>query len=92
MPVVLNMHHPGVKDRVNHADALYVGRPTKWGNPFEIGLDEDRASVVIKYEEWLMKNEELLSEVGELRGENLACWCAPLVCHADVLIRLANGD
>jgi len=28
----------------------------------------------------------------ELRGKNLACWCAPSdPCHADVLIALANG-
>lgn len=27
-----------------------------------------------------------------LRGKNLACWCKPgTPCHADVLLRLANG-
>jgi len=30
-------------------------------------------------------------EVQELRGKNLACWCAPgAPCHADVLLELAN--
>ena len=28
----------------------------------------------------------------ELRGKNLACWCRPdQACHADVLLKLANG-
>jgi hypothetical protein len=27
----------------------------------------------------------------QLRGKNLACWCAPdALCHADVLLELAN--
>lgn len=30
---------------------------------------------------------------GELRGKNLACWCAEgTPCHADVLLRLANHE
>lgn len=39
----------------------------------------------------LMYRNHLLSELEELRGKNLACWCkigAP--CHADVLLKLAN--
>lgn len=28
----------------------------------------------------------------ELRGKDLACWCKPAaVCHADVLLEVANG-
>jgi hypothetical protein len=31
--------------------------------------------------------------VQELRGKNLACWCKPgTPCHADTLLRLANGS
>ena len=26
-----------------------------------------------------------------LRGKDLACWCAPLDCHADYLLMLANA-
>jgi len=30
--------------------------------------------------------------LGYLRGQDLACWCAPdAACHADVLIELANA-
>lgn len=39
------------------------------------------------------KRETILRCIGDLRGKNLACWCKigdP--CHADVLLKLANGD
>ncbi len=29
---------------------VYIGRPGKWGNPFEIGKDGNRAEVIEKYE------------------------------------------
>jgi hypothetical protein len=36
---------------------------------------------------------ELLRRLPELRGKNLACWCAlDQPCHADVLLELANAE
>jgi hypothetical protein len=32
-----------------------------------------------------------MAALGELRGMDSACWCAPLACHGDVLLRLANA-
>jgi Domain of unknown function (DUF4326) len=33
----------------------------------------------------------VLKSLSELRGMNLACWCAPSeACHADLLLELAN--
>ena len=29
--------------------------------------------------------------LGELRGKRLACYCAPLPCHGDVLAALADA-
>jgi ribA/ribD-fused uncharacterized protein len=72
-------------------DAVYVGRPTKWGNPFVIGQDGDRDEVVAKYEAWVVTQPDLMAALGELKGKNLVCWCAPSACHADVLMRLANS-
>ena len=69
------------------ANAVYVGRPTKWGNRYVIGRDGTRDEVIKKYEQWLTKSG---LDVTELRGKDLVCWCAPLACHADVLMRLAN--
>ncbi len=76
-------------------NAVYVGRPTRWGNPF---------FTAELFKEWLTAPEVsgglshlaylrgyLLGSLPELRGKDLACWC-PLgqPCHADVLLRIAN--
>ena len=74
------------------AHDVYVGRPTQWGNPFVIGRDGNRDDVIAKYTTWLLRNPQLLAQLPTLRGKVLACWCAPLACHADVLVRLANGE
>lgn len=84
---------------------VYVGRPTRFGNPFRIGTpgpDDcmvcgDAAEAVEKF------RSELVTFGGgfvgvtvddirrELRGKHLACWCAlDQPCHADVLLELAN--
>jgi hypothetical protein len=72
------------------ADAVYIGRPTKWGNPFVIGPDGTRQEVVQKYKDYILSNQSLLSQVHELRGKDLICFCAPQQCHGDILIELAN--
>jgi hypothetical protein len=32
-----------------------------------------------------------LRALDELRGRDLVCFCAPLPCHGDLLLRLANA-
>jgi hypothetical protein len=69
---------------------IYIGRPGKWGNPFKEGRDGTREEVIEKYEEWFLTQPQLLEGLPELKGKVLGCWCAPLPCHGDVLVRLAN--
>ena len=71
-------------------NTVYVGRPTKWGNPFIIGRDGNVETCVEKYR-LLREMHKHLTNYSELRGKNLACWC-PLdkPCHADILLKLAN--
>jgi hypothetical protein len=69
---------------------VYIGRPSKWGNPFQLGVDGTRAEVIAKYEAWLRSQPDLLRELYELRGKTLACWCKPKPCHGDVLVKLLN--
>jgi hypothetical protein len=87
-PRVLSRRHDG------WAEAVYVGRPGKWGNPFKIGRDGNRDEVIALFEEWITQGDGryLLDDLAELRGRDLACWCAPDPCHADVLLRLANEE
>jgi len=70
---------------------VYIGRPSKWGNPFEIGKDGDRATVIRKYREWLVTQPDLMAALPELKGKVLGCWCAPKACHGDVLHAMANS-
>lgn len=74
-------------------DAVYVGRPTQWGNPYVVGRDGTREQVVAKYRESLGKLGplQLHSIKEQLKGKDLVCWCAPEICHADVLIEIANS-
>jgi hypothetical protein len=78
------MAHPLVVHCKRSAYDVYVGRPTKWGNPFKIGRDGTRAEVIERYERWLLEQPELVAALDELRGKTLGCWCAPEPCHADV--------
>lgn len=111
--------------------AVYVGRPSRWGNPFRcektpwgwaVVEASPRRTTATPY--WLDKHgaafeaavfatrlfelhhgpmgsyEYDVDEVrAALRGRDLACWCPltdvdgePFPCHADVLLRIANGE
>jgi len=87
MQKVFNARH--FTEEANHS--IYIGRPSKWGNPFEIGRDGTREEVVEKFKTYLLNNNELMASLEELRGKNLLCWCAPKACHGDILIELANS-
>ena len=81
--------------------SVYVGRPTKWGNPFLVVEDRTNAEAAHAYEQWLTcswitaniveKKNAILDSLEELRGKDLVCWCRlDAACHADVLLELAN--
>ena len=70
---------------------IYIGRPSKWGNPFAIGKDGSRAGVIEKYRTWIQTQTELIKALPELTGRVLGCWCSPKACHGDVLIELADA-
>lgn len=85
-PTVLNKYKSGIPD-----GSVYIGRPSKWGNPFSIGKDGTREEVIGKYLAWILSNPEKMEEVKrELQGKNLVCFCAPKACHGDILLRIAN--
>lgn len=86
------------------ANTVYVGRPGRWGNPYRAGMFRgyDRADAVEDYKKWMAGGIEgrvfaglppTTKEIRQhLRGSNLACWCPPgAVCHADILLKIANS-
>ena len=85
--------------------AVYVGRPTKWGNPFAFkdapDLSPETDAIVREWavgihRDWLQFPEQagLVAAIRtELRGKDLACWCPKdQPCHADVLLEIANSE
>jgi hypothetical protein len=71
--------------------AIYVGRPTKWGNPFNWqdyidqwhteGQAKSHATWLYygwlrgKVNQWQLARDKILKSLDELRGFDLACWC-----------------
>jgi Domain of unknown function (DUF4326) len=94
-PLIINMH--GHRGKVP-TNTIYVGRAmrflrlagSKWANPFMVPLDGSRDEVINKYRAWLLQQPDLMASLPELRGKDLACWCAPERCHAEVLRELAK--
>lgn len=69
---------------------VYIGRPSKWGNPFVIGKDGNRQEVIEKYRQYILNKPELLKDLHELKGKKLGCYCKPFSCHGDVLEELVK--
>ena len=74
------------------SNTVYVGRPTKWGNPYK----SKWADVVRLYRDDLESGISkeaviIMASLEELRGKDLACWCSlDKPCHADVLLEKLN--
>lgn len=88
-PQVLNVRDVGRRDTETR---VYVGRPTKWSNPYQIGKDGTREEVIALYKRYFFGSGTAMAAAQELRGKDLVCWCAPLPCHADILLEFANRD
>jgi len=98
--IILNIRLlPGFSERqpIIPPGAIYIGRvnsryqlqASKWANPFAIKQETDREAAIDAYERWLRQQPHLLGALHELNGRDLVCWCSPLPCHGDVLLRLA---
>lgn len=80
---------------------IYIGRPSKWGNPFTHKQDgktlakyivKSRKEAIKAYKKWITTGEGryLLNDLPELKDKTLGCWCKPLPCHGDVLVELVQ--
>jgi len=67
----------------------YIGRPSLFGNPFLIGRDGNRDTVIRAFEQYARGSEELLAAIAALPSDAvLGCFCAPHACHGDVIVKL----
>lgn len=68
-------------------NAVYCGRGTPYGNPFIGGVHGSRETVIRKFEEQVLPD----LDVSALRGKDLVCWCVPLPCHCQSILKKANA-
>jgi len=95
------MKQTTVVHNLNDDYDVYIGREvpehglqaSKWGNPFVLqdDSDEERERSIAAYREWIVQQPELMGALEELRGQRLACWCAPKRCHGNVLVELLDS-
>jgi len=82
---------------------VYIGREcnqggwtlakSKWHNPYSVKSCGSAMVAVQRFEQYLLRNERLMSQLGELKGKRLGCWCKDTgsePCHGDVLAKLAD--
>jgi hypothetical protein len=85
-----------VNRRYSGDDVLYVGRPSRWGNPFPARTEADRDQVCDLHEMHLalqyLEGEVTDADFDSLRGKALQCFCAPKRCHADTLKKVADME
>ena len=88
MNKVLNKRDHGIPN-----GARYIGRGSIAGNPFVLGRDGNMDEVCDKFEAMVEANEEMKKElIAYCKGHNLVCFCSPLRCHGDYLLRISNDE
>lgn len=78
---------------------VYIGRPSKWGNPYShlTGTQAKfkvatRKEAVDKYRQWIIHNPTLMNQLHELKDKVLGCSCKPRSCHGDILVELIEDE
>lgn len=71
----------------NEKCEVYIGRGSKWGNPFRMRnqSNDERKRVIDEFHRYLLATPKLMADLHELRGKTIGCYCAPLPCHGDIL-------
>lgn len=84
---IVNMHN----DRYD----IYIGRPSKWGNPYshrDGTLAKYKVSTrnesIAMYEQYVKDSPDLFNSLHELKDKVLGCHCKPKKCHGDILQNL----
>lgn len=85
---VVNKHHGVPYD-------IYIGRGSKWGNPFThmpntkgLNIANSREESLEMFRLWILTQQQLVDSLHELDGKTLGCTCDPLPCHGHILKEL----
>ena len=86
--------NPFTTEKLERAEAVAKFRDWLTGPAWEANCDEQFPPLLTKH--LCERRAQLLAALPKLRGKNLACWCPqpsegePDICHAAVLLELAN--
>jgi hypothetical protein len=70
------------QQKIQHS--IYIGRPSKWGNPFPMKKESERQNVVLRFFKYALKKEQYAKAIfDELNGKTLSCFC--INYHDDIL-------
>src|SRR5436190_21235537 len=99
---LVKLGYKDFEDWIKDPNHVYIGRDmsfwikgakgSKWRNPFnskKLGLQK----CLNLYTNYIKNNKELLSQLDELDGKVLGCWCREdntkdVICHGDILVEL----
>lgn len=86
-----------LNDWLNDSNHVYIGRSnrfvdgtftSKWHNPYSANK-YGRDGCIKLFKKYLL-DSHLIDDIHELKGKDLGCWCYPMKCHGDILLKLAN--
>lgn len=89
-PVRVQRSRQHKQESPNDLPIVYVGRPSKWGNPYPKSVygQEKAMEMYLAY----VKAHRGELNLEYLKGKNLSCWCSlDKPCHADILLAVANS-
>lgn len=82
-----------IKDNYPKDNYVYIGRGSVAGNPYKIGRSGTRDECCDKFEK-LLEYDLILKQIiiDYCKGKNLVCYCKPLRCHGDYILKIANEE
>ena len=94
-PTLVNLKTvPNISAWMEDKSHIYIGRACRsytsasyWQNPFSISSTCSREQAISRYEEFVKQDEEMLERLPTLGGMTMGCWCVPLPCHGQILIK-----
>jgi hypothetical protein len=78
---------------------VFIGRPSKYGNPWPITRNRSRAEACRLHKAWLAGEVEAPNGqkpptrekiISELKGKRLGCYCFPCQCHGDTYVEICE--